>query len=343
MRTIMARLAAAVLIAGLWPARPVAALTAEPWPEADRLFRGDPQWRGADAAYSVALGGGRILWLFGDTFVAPDHPRRAGAQMVHNSVAIQTGADPTRAAMTFYWGGTARKPTAFASAATADHFLWPGPGVRLGERLLLVFMEVAKVDGGLGFATVGTVARLIDNPDDPPPAWRVRDVALPASRHGVAVGAGALLVDGEDLVALSPVEPGAHDVYLIRWPLADVRRGDLSHPRWSPAPVFGQGQTEFSLHRTPSGYAVVSVAGFGGTNVVVRTAPALEGPWSAPQVVCRPAESDRPGILVYAAKGHPALAADGLAVTYCTNHTDFATVIADETLYYPRFLRLRWP
>jgi hypothetical protein len=50
------------------------AQTATPWPEADRLFHSDPRWLGADAAYSVDLGRGRFLWLFGDGFVA----RKAG-------------------------------------------------------------------------------------------------------------------------------------------------------------------------------------------------------------------------------------------------------------------------
>src|SRR5215467_7748298 len=46
------------------------AQTAAPWPEADCIFRSDPRWLGADAAFSVDLGQGRVLWLFGDSFVA---------------------------------------------------------------------------------------------------------------------------------------------------------------------------------------------------------------------------------------------------------------------------------
>ena len=34
--------------------------TAEAWPEADRLFRSDPSWRGGDGASSVDLGDNRI-------------------------------------------------------------------------------------------------------------------------------------------------------------------------------------------------------------------------------------------------------------------------------------------
>ncbi|MEA2698994.1 MAG: hypothetical protein QOI66_3265, partial [Myxococcales bacterium] len=49
---------------------PVIGVTAAAWPDADALFRRDPRWLGGDAAFSVALGGDRILWLFGDSFIA---------------------------------------------------------------------------------------------------------------------------------------------------------------------------------------------------------------------------------------------------------------------------------
>ena len=50
----------------------LAGIDAEPWPEADELFRSDPHWLGSDDAYSIDLGDGRVLWLFGDTFITYD-------------------------------------------------------------------------------------------------------------------------------------------------------------------------------------------------------------------------------------------------------------------------------
>src|SRR6187402_497960 len=64
-----------------------AAISAAPWPEADALFRRDPRWLGGDAAITVALGGERVLWLFGDSFIAhPGERSRERARMVRNSV-----------------------------------------------------------------------------------------------------------------------------------------------------------------------------------------------------------------------------------------------------------------
>ena len=85
---------------------------------------------------------------------------------------------------------------------------------------------------------------------------------------------------------------------------------------------------------------MVSVDGFGGTNVVERTAPAPQGPWSSPRVIYRPPESNRDSILVYSAKAYPHDQSQDFVFTYCTNHLDFWTMAGDMNLYFPRFVRL---
>ena len=63
--------------------------------------------------------------------------------------------------------------------------------------------------------------------------------------------------------------------------------------------------------------------------------PRLREVWSPP-------ESAREGVLVYAFQAHTELdAGDAVAVTYVTNAESFADVVRDESLYYPRFIRLR--
>ena len=74
------------------------AQTATAWPEADKMFRSDPRWLGADAAFSLDLGNGRVLWTFGDTLVARKfRDTRKSASFVRNTVAVETGYDPSRA------------------------------------------------------------------------------------------------------------------------------------------------------------------------------------------------------------------------------------------------------
>lgn len=106
--------------------------TAEPWPEADALFHGDPTWVGGDGAYSVDLGAGRVLWSFGDSLIARGATRtRDGAYFIRNSVAVQTGYDPSRAVMAFYWADNDHSPGSFFPEQGAEWF-WPSQGVMLG-------------------------------------------------------------------------------------------------------------------------------------------------------------------------------------------------------------------
>jgi len=323
----------------------------EPWLDADLLFRNDAKFRGADSAYSVDLGQQRVLWLFGDTFVGEVPNSRSGSEMVRNAIAVQQGYDPTSAVIAFHFGSKNDAPAAFF-ATDNEGWLWPGPGVRLDSVLLLLMMHVRSTSEGLGFETVGSEALLVENPDDDPTEWSPRTLQLPPEPAGVKLGAGAVLLLGDYLYSFAPVEPGNHDLYLARWHRDDVRAGTLQGIEWwadtngfvtdgtLARPVVRDVQTELSVHQHTDGQLMmISVDGFGSTNVVARTAPAPHGPWSDAVVLARPTESERPGVLVYSAKAHPELRGSEFVVTYCTNHSDFPTLVKDMNLYFPRFLR----
>src|SRR6185436_12027265 len=110
-----------------------------------RLFRQDGHWAGGDDAYSIDLGAGRVLWLFGDSFVDPSgkHSRKGeGARMVSNTVAVQQGYDPSSASMTFAWrtGGDGAPAAFFADREEFRY--WPGHGIRIRDRLFVFLMKV---------------------------------------------------------------------------------------------------------------------------------------------------------------------------------------------------------
>ena len=166
---------------------------------------------------------------------------------------------------------------------------------------------------------------------------------------------GAVLRDGEHVVALATRQPGDHAGYLVRWSAHDLEAGRLGRAQWwdgaawgngAPAVVIPDAGSECSLHRDASGrYWLVRSEGFGASTIVALSAERLEGPWSAPVVLFRPPESDRPDAFVYAGKAHPELAAGGdLVVTYAANTSaGFGTLVGDTSLYWPRFVRVRLP
>ncbi len=334
------------------------------WSAAEELFRSDPAWLGGDAAYSADLGNGRVLWLFGDSFAARAGSRgRAGAAMPRNTIAIQHGYDPARASIDFHARRDASgAPASWFAEPSSDRWYWPGPATKVGSSLVVFLWRVRASSDALGFSNDAPFVARVSNPDDAPEAWTMTVDALPTNPWGVFLGTGAAIVEGDHLYVLSSVEPGNHDMYLARWSKDDVARGTFADPEWrtdegggftrqsalrgAPLRVFDGGHTELSVHFDPRARVFVEVQsrGFPKAEVIMRTAPALTGPWSTPRVVYRPPEDVCPSVLVYAAKAHPELASPSLggavAITYATNSLDLGALVRDTSLYFPRFVRL---
>jgi hypothetical protein len=131
--------------------------TARAWPEADQLFHREPRWLGADAAFSVPLGGERVLWLFGDTFIATSNAlERRASRMVRNTIAVQRGLDPSTADIEFQWGSG---PSSWI-ADEPQRWFWPQHGVRLPAGPLVLFFSSVRStpDEGFGFEADGWIA-----------------------------------------------------------------------------------------------------------------------------------------------------------------------------------------
>ncbi len=331
---------------------------ARPWASADALFRSDPRWLGADAAYSVPLDGERVLWLFGDTFIGDGKTTRRDAAFIRNSVAIQSRRDVRKADISFHWGRSGEAPDSFFPATT-DAWLWPVHGVFRNDTLTLFFTRVSSARGGLGFKLTGAAALRCVDISGPPESWRFESLALPNTPGPYAFVFGvAVLEDGGFVYAFCDAERDGHKIYLLRWSVEDFDSGRLPAAQWwngtefvyetalrdGPALLFDDGATEFSVHRLPDGRLLqVQSLGFPQSHIGYRTAPRPEGPWSTPERVYLPPESKRSGTLVYAAKAHPELISDDILVTYAANHFDAEVLLRDTHLYYPRFVRLRPP
>ena len=315
-------------------------------------------WLGGDGAYSVPLADGRSLWLFGDTFVgAPGAADRSGSQFIHNSVALSTCHPDGRFDIAYFWGrGDGGKPRALLDRGEPSRWWWPFGGfVREGRLYLgLVEVESAPAHGALAlpFRITGTaIAEIRDFAGDPS-RWQPR--VLPLSRDAVAVPLAAQVVHGEHLYLFGFLDrdDGHLPRFLARLPLAafDAASPDLpgaietlgANGQWLPRLqpdaaqiVMDDSATEMSVAFHPTngkwlalyGYPAVA-ASFPKTRpsdaVYARSADALEGPWSAPELVFRipelaPGRGD-PNTGCYAAKEQPAFSRPGSATfTYVCN------------------------
>jgi len=234
----------------------------------------------------------------------------------------------------------------------------PGNGVRVDNKLLLFMDRVRSVNTGLGFQSIGWTAFSVANPDAEPSAWRVVELETPPNPLGVLVGFAAVLRSGDHVYALGSADPvKSHPIYATRWPVAAVRLGNLMQPEWwagpqlgwvpdsSPAarvPLFENGASELSVHfdSATKQFVAVQAVGFGPADVMLRTAPTLTGPWTAPRLLYRPPEYYRPNVMIYAAKAHPELTGADMVLTYANNTFEFGDQLSDSVIYYPRFLRM---
>jgi hypothetical protein len=331
-------------------------IQAAPWPEADALFRSDPEWLGSDGAYSIDLGDGRVLWLFGDTFISTSflNTRRI-SKMIRNSVAVQTGYDPSTAAMAFYWRTEGGRPSSFFPE-DGETWFWPGHGIALGDRLIVFLMATRATSEGLGFEHTAWRAVSISNPERPPSEWDLTWLDAPQNPFGLVVS-GSVIRMGEYIYAFSVLEP-VHTIHVVRWPAAEVMGRDLSRPQWwageeegwvvqqnlveRPALLFSEGQTEFTVHYEPllDQFLEIQTVGFGQADLGLRLADSPTGPWTPVERFYRPEEWETSRILIYAAKAHPHLTGADLILTYATNTIPFARLVRRDDLYYPRFLKV---
>jgi hypothetical protein len=324
--------------------------------ELDDLFSPETSlWRGADAAYSVPLSRDRILWLFGDTFVAsPGDSGRAGSRMIRNSLAIQT----LPAAPKYFWRTESDKPADAFKPETGEGWLWPLSGVRIGSKLRLFMMQtIPRGEGAFGFAFLKNVLLTVDNPDDDPAAWTIQQADIP---HALRSPEGDLFFGGASVlfqdrlyiygvrdsrasgkgIVVARVEPDS---------IADFRAWEFFDGKtWNKGALqaqvlYGGGSVEMSVSACHGGLVSVYTKHGMSPEIVIRRARTPCGPWSDPEVVHRCVEPQwSKTYFCYAAKAHPELAPTDreLVLSYACNSLNFPEVVKDLRIYRPRFVRV---
>jgi Domain of unknown function (DUF4185) len=132
-------------------------------------------WLGGDDAYSIPLGDGRSLWVFGDTFIAtaPDAPRGPSSAFIRNSIGV-TSCAAGKCSIQYFWGHKEGKSDSMFSIPGAD-WLWPMDGFVQDDTLYIAMMQMHVENGGgaLGFDFSGILLASIPNYTAPPEQWKV--------------------------------------------------------------------------------------------------------------------------------------------------------------------------
>ena len=342
---------------GVIQSTPDFSIAAEPWPEADKLFRSDPHWLGSDDAYSIDLGNGHVLWLFGDSFITPDGVgNRNNSTLVRNSVAIQKSYNPSLASIRFYWRTQKDgKPASFFRGSEGIWF-WPGGGICIDGKLVIFLMKIRQTNTGFRFDVMGWTAVMVDNPHSLPSEWKIQWLETPKNRYNVIIGSASVIYR-DDFVFAFGTDSKTHHVYVVRWPISSFLEGDLMTPQWwtgtisgwikeplldkKPVPLFSKGQMEFTVHYSPllKQFLQVQTGSFQDPSMAFRVATDITGPWSPLQNFYKPIEAGKPNLIIYAGKSHPELTGADIVFTYAVNSTDYGRLLKDHRIYYPVFLK----
>ncbi|HEY7315537.1 MAG TPA: DUF4185 domain-containing protein [Gemmataceae bacterium] len=341
-----------------------AVVKAEPAPEWDAKFAGKEGWIGGDGVYSVALSPRRVLWLFGDTFLGTvKDGGRSGAAMVNNTAGVM---DPReKDAVIRFVSGRPKdgKPTALLVPADGKGWFWPQAAVRAGDRLLVFLPQIerGKGSGVFSFKHIGQWLAVVENPDDAPEKWRVKQHKLPFAEFGpdrVQSWGSAVLADEGRLYVYGYQEKGKgigkRQLTVARVPADKAedftawrfRAADGWSAKLAEAVALADGlATEFSVSRLPGarGYVAAYTENGLGDRIVARFSKTPDGPWSAPVLLfkCPDMARDK-GVFCYAAKAHPwAVKGDELLVSYCVNTWEFARLFRAEKMYRPKFVRVK--
>jgi hypothetical protein len=310
-----------------------------------------------DVGGSVSLGGGRSLFLFGDTFLGGWNPNgtRNVTGAVHSSTAVVDDAALARcfAGASFGMAGGAVAPL-LQPADAGDSMVWPlGPALVDGGELDLLYTWVRHDPAaGFGFSTLGNgiaagpvggatwsvagQALSARATEVMPSAWLVHDGYAYLYRCGSQLDAGW----DPCIVGRAPLEQRA-DLGAYRYYVGDGGYAGT----YAQAAVVVEGAPAFTVtwNAFLGAYLEVYVEPF-ATAVSARRAAQPEGPFSqkVPLWPCS-LPADDPQSFCYAAFEHPQYdSPDGrkIVLTYDTNTNDFASMLRHPNLYWPRLVTL---
>ncbi len=326
-------------------------------------------WFGGDSAYSVPLSDHQSLWLFGDSFVGTAKAKdRTHAKMVTQTIGISTCDAQNYWSIRYYWGRQGQKdPAPVFVSGTKEYKYWVLDGFTYGGKAYVALSMVKdrpEVAGPFNWEYIGTRLARISNVERPPAQWKIEYFDL---LRGKVYPGTAIAEDGDYAYFFALVERQPHSpVILTRLPLAALGgpamnleylardggwKGGVNADDAQVVMQDGASEMTVSYHRGLERWIAVSLESrFLSNKVILRTAPALTGPWSHPATIYEIPEMRRDYPLwdkdtwCYAAKEHKEFARESqVLITYACNSFNFSKLVANTKIYVPRAVLVPLP
>ena len=305
------------------------------------IFRGaHPRVLGMDGAYSLPLGQGKSLWIFGDTLLGSwtsDGQRRIDGMPANTGAIVADREWP----LGFPGAKFVRESAVLMESGSDKRRRWPLDLIRTPAGPAMFYVEIAPHGTGpLDFSVVGSgLVRLGRDfsgdrgiglwPGDSP-TFGTSAMEWKGNMYLYAGGAKTYLARN---TMSRLAEPGGY----AYWSEGGWRS------KWQDAARLPESGPEMTVRFNAylGAFVMVYIPPF-GRDVMLRLAPEPWGPWSEPRKVasCQPLAD--PSASCYGAKQHVELDADlgrHVVITYNTNTTSEALKLRID-LYWPRLVRI---
>ena len=326
-------------------------------------------WQGGDAAYSIPLPDGRDVWIFGDTLFGSSRVVEGQTpRMVHNSLGISTCKNGKWHLDYVVKHDAAGKAVSYFAPSDSTHWYWALDGFYangdLWVTLLCIRNPSTPAPAGMDFETCGSDLAQISHLDQDPQRWHV--TLHPLVPDGLKAYPSATTVVHNGYAYLFALyESGTRPLLATRIPLTKLSEpsGNLEYlaadESWKhgfdPADakeVMTHGSTELSIRYHPDlkeWLAVMVDPAWSSDKIILKTAPALTGPWSEGTLVYRMPEMEAgpkhdKNVFCYAGKEHPELeAGSDLVFTYVCNTLDPSELMSRQDIYRPQVVQQPLP
>ena len=338
-------------------------------PDLENAFCQNSQgWLGSDVAFSLPLNENKVLWLFGDTFIADQKngKDRENAKIIRNSIGIQTGDLKSINSIKFYWQNKSNQAKSFFKNGNEQGFIWPLSCVLLNKKLFVFGLRVVQPDHTdvFGFRVIGNELIIIKNPYEDTENWNFQILKIPLNDKLSYIGSNILF--DKDFLYIYGFQKGipgwTMDIKMIVGRLNLFEGSDLTDfsklefydktkTKWSNnlsniKPVLSNKNTEYSVSFVNSIQRYVLVGYQIRSNIInLRFSENPFGPFTEPtEVYVCPENEWNPNYFCYASKAHSELSEsdDELVISYVTNSKVLQSCLEDNRIYFPKFLKIKF-
>lgn len=297
-------------------------------------------WTGGDVAYSVPLPDGRIVWLFGDTFLGTVNEDRSRDPQgfINNSFMVQDRTEFTTLS------GTGR--SALLVPSDPNHKYWPQHGFVKNNKLyvLLYTWKLNGTGGAFGFDFVRMDMAIFSLP-----GISLEEIKTIADNK--VIWGASIMEDGDYIYVYGSEDtPVPNQVNLARIKITDVEGP------WEYYSSFGwvydnainkmilEGNSnQFSVFKHNDIYYLFNQEDVAFSNKIYRyKASHPEGPFTGKILVYETPYYGQ-DTWTYNAKAHPEFLEedDALLISYDVNCLNFNKLFENADLYRPYFIRVK--